>query len=479
METKCCIVGGGIAGLKAAHMLLTDPRSKFEVEDVMILEAQNRIGGRVFTDKTLSKLGYNYDLGGSWFHDSLTNINLREVIENGSFDVMKDGYYDDKDMVYFDKDTSGPIAVDDHKIHRVIEELMKFIELYYHQSVGQEDMSILDIVDVYIKQHGNRLTDIQKKYAKKMVRFFELWFGLSSDVCSAKYTLLDHEGRDLFNLKGNQMLIDQLLKDIPESQIHLNTQVSKIIQNNRDNQKKICLETNKGKVYADYLVLTVPLSILKLPATHEYGITWEPELPKFIINALNNSSFGALGKVIFEFDDVWWDNNMERIVYLDEGTSDNLSQPIEHLPGTVNYPYLIMNYKAMINDGTKSGSFIILTQAPLTQYLEAHPDKAWDYFKKSFEKVKLPHKQVCEPINVITTNWTQNPYIRGLYSAIEVGGSFEEMIVQLSGQIDGAGLSYSTIRFAGEHTVVDGNGCIHGAYSSGIREAEWIINHST
>ncbi|EGV66253.1 carbohydrate-binding module 1 protein [Yamadazyma tenuis] len=483
MNTKVCIVGAGVAGLKTAHTLLNDPKSKFKAEDVLILEAQDRIGGRVLTDKTSSKLGYSYDIGGAWFHDCLSNTVLQESIDSGLFVVQKDGYFDDKDITVYDKDFNNqPVPVTDLKLNRVKEELEKFIEVYYHEDLSRKDMSLLEITDVYIKRYGDRLTSEQKKYLKKMIRYFELWDGFSADKISARYSLNDHEGRNLYNLKGYSFLLDELLRKIPASQIRTNTKVNTIVRNNKHNETKLRVETDKGIVYCDYLVVTVPLSILKLPSSHPYGISWEPSLPASITEALDATCFAALGKVIFEFNDVWWDKDVEQILHLPEETgSVELSAVLNQPPQKLIYPYLLVNYEALHKKDNKKtaqgGSFVLLTQAPLTQYLEENPDKAWDYFKASFKSFVQPGRTISEPINVITTKWTTNPYIRGSYSGVEVNGSYEDMVAQLSGEIEGLGLGYSTVRFAGEHATAVGSGCIHGAYTSGEREAAWILNH--
>lgn len=485
IETKCCIIGAGVSGLKSAHTLLNSPQSKFKPSDILIVEGQDYIGGRLLTDKNSSKIGYSYDLGAAWFHDCLTNINLKEALEENDksvFDFEKDGFFDDKEMIYYDKDCNGPVPVDDLRLNRIIEELMKFIEIHYHQGIDTPDMSLLEITDLYIKRYGNRLSDIQKTYVKKSVRFLELWFGLSSDSISAKYAMMDHEGRNLYNLKGYSYLIEKLLKDIPKSSFKLNTQVTKIARNNKERNKKVLIETNNSKIYCDYVVVTVPLSILKLPESDPYSIKWEPPLPSNLSAALEKSSFCSLGKVIFEFDTTWWDSETQRILYLPETTeSTGLSEPLTLLPSSVKYPYLIINYEAMHADTKSSrngaGSFVILTQNPLTEYLESHPEQAWDYFKESFEKFVVPGKKVTKPINVLTTKWTTNPFIRGSYSAVKTNDSFEDIIVQLSGEVEGTGISHSTIRFAGEHTALDGNGCVHGAYTTGKKQAEWIISH--
>ncbi len=53
------VVGAGVAGLTAARLL------SGEGEDVLVLEARDRVGGRVVTDR---RYGLATDLGASWIH---------------------------------------------------------------------------------------------------------------------------------------------------------------------------------------------------------------------------------------------------------------------------------------------------------------------------------------------------------------------------------------------------------------------------
>ena len=58
-RTRIAVIGAGVAGLAAAHRLASDSR------DVIVFEARSRIGGRLWTDRSL---GVPLDLGGSWIH---------------------------------------------------------------------------------------------------------------------------------------------------------------------------------------------------------------------------------------------------------------------------------------------------------------------------------------------------------------------------------------------------------------------------
>ncbi|CUM56978.1 unnamed protein product [Debaryomyces fabryi] len=479
IEVEVCIIGGGVSGLKAAHTLLNYSESKYSSKDLILLEAQDRLGGRIFTDRTSSKLGLSYDLGASWFHDSLNNVVLEESINDGSFNVMEDGYYDDKDMKVFASDKDGPLDVNDMRLHRVAEDLEKFIELYYFDDLDKKDMPLYKIVGMFMEKHSSRLTTEQKKYCNTMLRYLELWYGITWDKISAKYSIMDHQGRNLFNKKGYDFVINKLSRDIPEDRILLAHPVTSIIRNNKNGDKKVAVESANGPtVYCNYLIVTVPQSILSLSPLHIHGITWTPPLPSNITNALESIHFGALGKVIFEFDSCWWDINEDRFEILADSTDDSLlSESLKLPPKSFSFPVFAVNYAAVHKNSTKGASLCILTQSPLTDYLESHPDQAWSYFKPMLAKLKFSDHEVSDPINTITSNWTNNPYVRGSYSAVESGDDPLDIITQLSGEHD-CGLTDKNIRFAGEHTILDGSGCVHGAYMSGQREAIWILKDS-
>ncbi|KAK6198612.1 amine oxidase [Scheffersomyces amazonensis] len=475
---EVAIVGAGVAGLKAAQTILCDSRSKVKAKDVLVLEAQNRVGGRILTDRTSSKFAYNYDLGAAWFHDSLTNVVLKEATKLDNFNREQDTYYDDKDAKVYSQD--GPVDLVETKINRVYDDLEKFIELYFYNDIEVEDMSLKEITNKYLDEYRNILTDEQQKYCRLLVRHYESWYGISWDIISAKYVLMDHHGRDLLNKNGYDFIIDKLKSDIPNESILLNAQVKVIDRSNKAHSRKILLELSSGiKVYCNYVVVTVPQSILQLPQSDPYGITWEPALPSNFQEALSSIHFGSLGKVIFEFDSIWWDKNEDRFTVLASETQDKpASEPITSHPKPFDYHTFIVNFASVHKENILRGSgLVILTQSPLTEYLESHSkEDAWRYYKPILEKLVVPGSTISNPINTIITDWTQNPYIRGSYAALHTHDDPSSLVIQLSGEIDNTGIvGHPNIRFAGEHAISDGAGCVHGAYSSGQREGEWVI----
>ena len=72
------------------------------------------------------------------------------------------------------------------------------------------------------------------------------------------------------------------------------------------------------------------------------------------------------------------------------------------------------------------------------------------------------------PKRAIATHWNEDPFARGAYSFAGVGATEKdhETMAQPEGQ---------RLFFAGEHTHEKYRATVHGAYLSGVREADRII----
>lgn len=75
------IVGAGVAGLAAARVLVAGGRT------VMVLEASPRIGGRVFTD--IATFGVPFDRGAAWIHGSDDNV-MSGIARAFHFDLVSE-----------------------------------------------------------------------------------------------------------------------------------------------------------------------------------------------------------------------------------------------------------------------------------------------------------------------------------------------------------------------------------------------------
>ena len=77
-------------------------------------------------------------------------------------------------------------------------------------------------------------------------------------------------------------------------------------------------------------------------------------------------------------------------------------------------------------------------------------------------------RNVCEPLDYQITRWASDPFARGAYS-FNALGSTPRMRDHLAQRLD------SKVFFAGEATERKHYGTVHGAYESGLRAAQEIM----
>ncbi|QPG72714.1 hypothetical protein FOA43_000015 [Brettanomyces nanus] len=459
------VIGAGISGLKCCADL-----NDRDV-DFLDLEARGRFGGRIYTDRTGK---CSYEIGPSWAHDTLANPLFDEIVAS---DYNYDLYYDDQRPYYFgekldDADFEG------YRVNQVVEEMRKYVELAYFQELGRKDVSLREIALNYAYRQRKLLTPEQILYAPQFIRHLELWHGISWEDMSSKYSLVDNVGRNCVLRKGYDHVIDHLVKELPKDRLLKNMVVSKI----HHDAKRIEVFTTDGRRFTcDYLVVTVPQSILQLDPKEQGGIEWEPKLPKRIEEPLANMSFGKLGKFILEFPEAFWKHHdTDRFVAIanpDLVEGKHILSALKHnkmpvlpksdsskLPKPWDFPVLILNLYKVNN----VASLLCFTQGPLTEYLERNPQKVWEYMKPIVSRLAKKPEDVLEPENVISSQWTVDPYSRGSFAACEPGNDPTDLVIQLT---KGMG----NVRFAGEHTILDGAGAVHGAWMSGKREGKYIM----
>lgn len=497
IETQVVIVGAGISGLKAASDL-----HKGGCNSCVVLEGRDRIGGRLHTVEGYQ--GRKYDMGASWHHDTLVNGLFEE--ELGLPLEQRAGFvFDDDEMIMFDKDHKR-LDMDPNMVLEILQgELLKFIELQFFESLEVKDRSYYEMIVKYLYQRRDLLTDDQIKYLPQVCRYLELWHGCDWKTLSSKFLEIAHQGRNAMVLHYST-IVKRVASTIPEEWIQLNSEVTEI----KRCQNKVHVKTNKNKIYiCDYVVVTVPQSVIELSLHPEYRrgrIEFIPPLSPEIRNAFTKTHYSALGKVVFEFENCCWSKERARILSLGKSSTDftndvRNAQSYESLLATLQNKteYHLENgqlwefplYFVNLAKTTGVPSFVMLMQEPLTSYVESLQDKnkAYQFFQPILEGllktlgnsnpicVDFDNKNATSdqdiPVlkNLITTNWTREEFSLGAYSACFPGDDPMDLIIALTHNEN------SRIRYAGEHTIMDGAGCVYGAWESGKREAALILKN--
>ncbi|CCE85366.1 Piso0_004956 [Millerozyma farinosa CBS 7064] len=454
---KVVIIGAGMAGIKCAIDL-----AKNGVEDTIILEASDRIGGRLETLKTPD--GLVCDLGASWFHDSLTNPIFNKVLDDKRIKY----FVDDKENLFYSENEA---KIDQWRFREVLEEIMAYGEV--HGIGSEKDYSVAGLCSMYDANRGRFTADDRKQLAFGAMRqLAELWNGTHWDNISAKYCFegLGHTGRNMLLTSGYESVLREEIGELPPNyeagKIKLNSRVSAI---NYEDTDKVKVESENGHVYVcDYVVVTVPHTILKLsdPKDPCY-LQWEPPLPPTFAAGLSKTEYGSLGKVVFEFDACFWHENIGRFYALATKEPSNMD-----LPQPWEYPIIFLNYQLISN----KPALVALTQEPLSTYLESlvtsKEVEIWRLFEPLISKISHV-SPTPRPKRIYNSSWRSKKHIRGTYAYPARGKGDPEAIITLLEK------SFDTrIRFAGAESVRgSANGCVHGAWMSGSREAQFILSY--
>lgn len=459
MHKNVIIIGGGISGIKTALDLYNN-----NIKDTLILEARDRLGGRILSVKG-SRDGVEYDLGASWFHDSLVNPMFEKAIKKGNISY----YLDDGKHTYYSKDS----VVSNWEFDSSLNEFITYTRVVYEKYPNKLDQSLKDLFLEYVKARSSILTEKEVKYTSASARMWaELWHGIPWEKLSGKYTFdSEHLGRNVLVTSGYINAFNNELYDLPkeyrETNIKLNSQVTEINYKGCENfAKKIQIKTSSSEIYTcDYLVVTIPQSLLKVTDSLDpLFVKWVPELPSRISTVLLQVQFGSLGKVVLEFPSCFWPKDVDRFYMISNEVPLKKPRPWD-------YPAIILNFQAIAG----VPSLLLLIQSPLIEYIEeldtkSKNDSIWSLFEPMVKRLAL--SDTIKPSNIYSSSWTNDIFSKGTYATTLTGDGDSNKIAE----IFSSGLN-ERIRYAGAETIKDSaNGCAHGGWLSGEREALYITN---
>ncbi len=411
------VIGAGIAGLAAAVKL------KAKGFAVTILEASSKVGGRICTDHSQA---LPFDMGASWIHGPNRNPITDLAAKAGANAFRTD---DDSVRVY---DTNGTAYSDQTltQTERAYEDALLAV-----RRAGAVDKHF---AQVFQTLYPDRLSNRLWKYLLSAY----LEFDTSADISQLGALYFDDDelfsGADVIITNGYDRIIEYLARGLD---IRLNKPVVAV---QYDDSAGVQVRTATETLHADYTLTAVPLSVLQ-----QERIAFSPALPAAKRTALNNLRMGNVNKFLLEWDAPFWDTHLQYIGFTPE------------TKGKFNY---FLNLK-------KFSSANALMTFALGQY--AYDTEQMNETQVSQEITahlrSIYGNSVPEPTRLRRTRWSQEPHIGGAYTFVPAGGRSADMdtVAQPLG---------SRVFFAGEHTHRDYRGTVHGAYLSGVREAERIID---
>lgn len=419
---RVIVVGAGIAGIAAAVDLQAAGL------DVVVLEARNRIGGRIWTDH---RWGFPLDLGASWIHGSApANPIWRLRNELGLRTVRTDW----DDLVVYDIDGEQVSATQSST------DAARYRSAYRKArrwgTRQESDTTLQDGIDFALRARA------MSPYDERALDFrlnFEVEQDYGGDAESLSNWWYDQDSwlggrQDSYLVDGYGELVDTLADDLD---IRLSTVVSAVSYGSFG----VRISTNRGVQQAAYAVITVPLGVLKANQ-----ITFSPALTRAKRGAIGRLGVGTLNKLYLGFGERFWDDR-EAIGYQSANRGEwSLWMDLEHILGE---PILLA-----FNAATYG--------AKLETYSNQETlDAAMDVLRTMYGR------SIPDPQSAMITRWNQEAYSLGAYSHIPVGATGRDYrILSLP--------SGDRVFWAGEATNRKYPQTVAGAYLSGQRAAQQI-----
>lgn len=419
-KKEVIIIGAGIAGLAAARKL------SIEGFQVTILEARNRIGGRVWTDNSM---GLPIEMGAGFIEGKDNPI--RKLIDQFKLSVKE---FPLEDMELFDSKGNTIDNVDNEKIQKLYNIFLK--KLHLMKNSLSKEKSLAEAKDIILSEMV--FSEEERDSLNLAISSnLENRYGTNLKNISLQYSDEKNFSTDSMSIptEGFSLVINNLSKELNIKTSHI---VSKI-----EYDKKVKISTNHGEFTADYVLVTVPLGVLK-----KKKIEFIPELPENKKIAIQNLGFGTINKLFFKFPQKFWSSDTKRFRLISQTKKGFIE--FWNVNSSSDAPILstILSGEQAINLETRNKKEIISE----SMY--------------GLRKIFGPKTQT--PIEIQVSKWHSDPFSFGTSSYLTIHSEPESYNVMAEPIND-------LVFFAGEGTNNMNPNSLQGAFLSGEREANRII----
>ncbi|KAI5610180.1 hypothetical protein C0J50_5533, partial [Silurus asotus] len=459
---RIVVVGAGAAGLGAAIKL-----NHLGFKNIIIVEACQQVGGRI----AKANIGNAWvDTGAQYIHGASEKNPVYCLLKKSGLlsQVPEDG----KSLFYR---CNG---------HKVDEDFSKYVYeageriIRYYGNIGKS-------IGEHFAEKAQELIDMHQADEKMLVQSilslvgkqFLLDIGASDlhNVSLASWQYYINMGEDL-NVEGLMFqLVENLMEDFPKECLLLSKAVSKIDWDGSFSDKEghvypVCVVCEDGEeILADHVIVTISLGCLKAQA----DTFFKPRLSAEKKEAIDKLGFGNIGKIFLEYEKAFWENDVSQIHFIwdDDSVSSvhtDQAQWLKHLQ-----IFTVMRPKE------KFGNVLIgWCPSDVADLIETMPEK--ELTSAITEHIRMftgdPH--IPPPKTVLRTEWRSNCFTSGVCSFLPV--NVDALVMDVLAQpLVGTRNPNKELQvlFAGEATIKSLYGTVQGAWLSGHREAERLLQY--
>ncbi|KAI0839965.1 FAD/NAD(P)-binding domain-containing protein [Hypoxylon sp. FL0890] len=471
------IVGAGVSGLRCAEILLSHGYK------VTILEARNRIGGRICQS---DELGYTVDIGPNWIHAS-DSENPMLKLANETHTPLH--HWNSKQLIY---DSAGNKLPDD-KTDRLSTLLWKIIEEAFETSAAARDKdggrsipkeeSLYDFIK---KKVAEELPDEEDR--RVLIQMSEMWGAYVGEPVwkqSLRFAWMEEccGGEEVFVTSSYATILSNISRSACKwGDIVLNTKVVSVTAPPREtlNERRVTLTAEDGKEYSfDQVIMTTPLGWLQKNTD-----CFNPALPPRLSSAIHNLKLSQLEKVFITFPSAFWisDPNPDNDSF--PSYTNWLTPQYARDKNAQAWPQEMWNLAAF-KGSDKHPTILFYLYGDCSRYIvnsihgKSKLEKfafLQDFFSPYYSR--LPNydatSTACFPKAILATEWLKDDLCgNASYCNFQVGVEEADVDVQTIRQ----GCPDRGLWFCGEHAApFEECGTVAGAYLSGESVAKDIIS---
>ncbi|KAJ1689388.1 hypothetical protein LUZ63_013543 [Rhynchospora breviuscula] len=496
-KAKIVIVGAGIAGLTTAYRLHAASHNLF---DLTVFEAGNRIGGRILTadfagDRIEMGATWIHGIGGSPVYAIATEQNLLEE-PSCNWERM-DGFPSDPLTV-----AEGGFTVNHDNLARPISSLYRHlmddartgdatsadgdpgVRAYLRRGLRQYQATRAANTNTGLGDDTWSLEAIEESLFA-MEECTERTCTSADDLSdlnlSAESEYKEFPGDHITIAKGYSQIVEHLASALPPGTIHLGKKVCLVEWcsgdgSSPDGSPPVRLHFSDDSVVdADHVIVTVSLGVLKagIGKGDGKGIKFDPALPDFKSKAIGRLGFGVVDKLFLQME-----------------TESREA-----------FPFVRLAFRQDLEENgskrhvSKIPWWIRKTESICPIYRESHVLLAWFAGKEAMHLESLNDEEIisgvhatldgflpsikagCRIASVKRSRWGTDPLFLGSYSYVSVASSVDDLdlMAEPLPRVKRGEVPRLQILFAGEATHRTHYSTTHGAYYSGIREADRLL----
>jgi monoamine oxidase len=427
------VIGAGAAGLAAAATLAAGGRS------VLVLEARDRIGGRIWT-RHEPGVTAPIELGAEFVH-GYAERNIAWLARAGK------GTIENEDAHW--RLENGVLRQRDSAFQKVRETLLK------HRDQVTHDVSLDTVLDELLK---DELSDSERAYARMMAEGFD---AADTSKASARAIADEWTGEMLSSAPqsrpegGYTSLLIALAGALPPDKVQMRLQT--IVREVKWTRGKVEVSGESFgqpfSVSAPRAIVTLPLGILQLAPGAPDAVRFTPPL-EAKRQALQGIGFGPVIKLVLKFHSAFW-TALDDGLYREGG--------FFHATGC-EFPtfWTSLSMRAPV--------LVAWAGGPRAARLSAQHDFG-GLVRVALESLDTLFDHRCDVKSLLEAaylhDWAQDPFAHGAYSYVAVGGATARE--DLGKPLD------ETLFFAGEATDTDEFATVTGALLSGERAAGEVL----